>query len=172
MRSGYIIREELSHVLGALMPPNRLVCEISASTGLRVGDVLAMRTEQLEKGRRFTVHEQKTGKTRRVYLPEDLHRRALAMAGNRYVFEGRLDGRKHRTRQAVYKDLMRAAGLFRLREHISPHSCRKVWAVDAYKASGGDLKKVQKLLNHESEAVTMLYAMADQLAKRRGQVDK
>lgn len=172
MRSGYIIKEELGHVLGALMPPNRLVCEISAATGLRVGDVLALKTEQVEQGRRFTVHEQKTGKTRRVYLPQDLHRRALAMAGHRYVFEGRLDGKRHRTRQAVYKDLMRAAALFRLKEHISPHTCRKVWAVNAYKASGGDLKRVQKLLNHESEAVTMLYAMADQLAKRRSGVDK
>ena len=172
MRSGYIIREELSHVLGALMPANRLICEISAATGLRVGDVLALKTEQVEKGQRFTIREQKTGKVRRVYLPKDLRSRALAMAGHRYIFEGRLDGKKHRTRQAVYKDLSRAAGLFRLREHISPHSCRKVWAVDAYRASGGDLKRVQKLLNHESEAVTMIYAMADQLAKRRGGLDK
>lgn len=167
MRSGYIVREELSHVLGALMPANRLICEISAATGLRVGDVLALKTEQVESGRRFSVHEQKTGKVRRVYLPEDLHKRALRMAGHRYVFEGRLDGRAHRTRQAVYKDLMRAAGLFRLKEHISPHTCRKVWAVNAYKASGGDLKRVQKLLNHESEAVTIIYAMADRLAERR-----
>ena len=172
MRSGYIIREELSHVLGALMPANRLICEISAATGLRVGDVLALRTEQVEKGRRFAVREEKTGKVRRVYIPENLHRRALQMAGHRFVFEGRLDGKRHRTRQAVYKDLMRAAGLFRLREHISPHTCRKVWAVNAYRESGGDLKRVQKLLNHESEAVTMIYAMADRLAQRRESGEK
>lgn len=167
MRSGYIVREELGHVLAALTRPNRLICEISAATGLRLGDVLALRTEQLEKGRRFTVHEEKTGKTRRIYLPENLHCRALQMAGHRFVFEGRLSGNKHRTRQAVYKDLMRAAALFRLKEHISPHTCRKVWEVNAYRDSGGDLKKVQKLLNHESEAVTVIYAMADRLAARR-----
>lgn len=167
MRSGYIVREELNHVLSALMPQNRLACEISLSTGLRLGDVLSLKTAQIERGRRFTVREEKTGKTRRVYLPEDLHKRALQIAGHRYVFEGRLDGKRHRTRQAVYKDLMRAAALFRLREHISPHTCRKVWAVNAYRESGGDLKRVQKLLNHESEAVTMLYAMADRLAERR-----
>lgn len=172
MRSGYIVREELGHILGALMPENRLVCEISEATGLRVGDVLALPTAKLEQGQRFTIREQKTGKTRRVYLPRDLHERAVQMAGHRFVFEGRLDGRRHRTRQAVYKDLMRAASLFRVKEHISPHTCRKVWAVNAYKESGGDLKRVQKLLNHESEAVTMLYAMADQLSKRRRGVDK
>lgn len=167
MRSGYVVREELGHILGALMPENRLVCEISAATGLRVGDVLRLKTEQLERGQRFSVREEKTGKVRKVYLPADLHKRALRISGHRYVFEGRLDGKKHRTRQAVYKDLMRAASLFRVKEHISPHSCRKVWAVNAYKESGGDLKRVQKLLNHESEAVTMLYAMADRLAARR-----
>lgn len=167
MRSGYIVREELSHVLGALMPANRLACEISEATGLRMGDVLLLKREQLEKGNRFSVREQKTGKVRRVYLPEELRARGLAMAGAIYLFPGRLNGRKPRTRQAVYKDLIRAAGLFRLREHISPHSCRKVWAVNAYRESGGDLKKVQRLLNHDSEAVTMLYAMADQLSKRR-----
>lgn len=42
-----------------------------------------------------------------------------------------------------------------------------MWAVNAYRESGGDLKKVQKLLNHEAEAVTMLYAMADRLTERR-----
>lgn len=167
MRSGYIVREELGHVLGALMPPNRLACEISAATGLRLGDVLAMTRQQVEQGQRFTIHEQKTGKTRKVYIPKDLHARALQMAGHRFVFEGRLSGKKHRTRQAVYKDLMRAAALFRLKEHISPHTCRKVWAVNAYRNSGGDLRRVQKLLNHESEAVTVIYAMADRLAARR-----
>lgn len=167
MRSGYIVKEELTHVLGALMPANRLICELSLATGLRVGDVLRLKTEQVQKGPRMTVHEQKTGKTRTVRLPADLHRRALQMAGATYVFEGRLNGRKPRSRQAVYKDLMRAAALFRLKEHISPHSCRKVWAVRAYQESGGDLKKVQRLLNHDSEAVTMLYAMADQLTQRR-----
>ncbi len=167
MRSGYIVREELNHVLGALMPANRLVCEVSEATGLRVGDVLLLKREQVEKGNRFTVREQKTGKVRRVYLPEELRRRCQQMAGSLYVFPGRLNGRKPRTRQAVYKDLVRAAGLFRLKVHISPHSCRKVWAVRAYKESGGDLKRVQRLLNHQSEAVTMLYAMADQLHQRR-----
>lgn len=167
MRSGYVVREELKHVLSALMPANRLACEISEATGLRIGDVLRLKREQVEHGQRFTVREQKTGKTRKVYLPADLHKRALAMAGAVFVFEGRLNGRKPRTRQAVYKDLVRTAKLFRLKEHISPHSCRKVWAVRAYQESGGDLKRVQKLLNHESEAVTMLYAMADQLHQRR-----
>lgn len=166
MRAEYAPQGELRHILAALTPPNRLACEISLETGLRIGDVLLLRREQLEKGCRFAVREQKTGKVRRVYIPTKLRARALAQAGSVYVFEGRLDGHKPRTRQAVYKDIRRAAVLFRAKAHVSPHSLRKAWAVEAYRASGGNLAKVQRLLNHSSEAVTMLYAMADELTKR------
>ena len=167
MRSDYIHKQELQHVLAALTPPNRLACEISLATGLRIGDVLALRREQLEKGQRFAVREAKTGKVRRVHLPLELHQRALRGAGKVFIFEGRNSPEKHRTRQAVFKDLQRAAKLFRIREHISPHSARKVWAVEQLRKAGGDLKRVQRLLQHEDEAVTVLYALADVLTARR-----
>lgn len=79
-----------------------------------------------------------------------------------------MDWRKHRTRQAVYKDIKRAARLFRLpaQLQVSPHTARKVYAVAAYQTSGS-LKRVQALLQHSDEAVTMLYAMADELTARR-----
>lgn len=150
------------------MPQNRLALEISLATGLRIGDVLQLRSDALRAaaGRRLTVRELKTGKNRRVLLPVELYNRALSMAGKVYVFEHRLDYRQHRTRQAVFKDLKRAARLFRIRENVAPHSARKVYAVEAYRRTG-DLKRVQALLNHSSEAVTMLYAMADELTARR-----
>lgn len=149
------------------MPANRLACEISLATGLRIGDVLALRRQQLEKSGRVQVRESKTGKTRRVYIPEQLRLEALAQAGDVYLFEHRQDPGRCRTRQAVYKDLRRASVLFRVKEHVSPHTARKVWAVEAYRRSGGDLKRVSQLLQHENEAVTMLYAMADVLTERR-----
>ena len=165
MRSEYMPRGEIVHLLAALQPKNRLACEISLFTGLRINDVLALKTEQAQKGR-FTVREEKTRKTRTVRLPADLQRRALNCAGQHFVFEGRLNGRKHRTRQAVFKDLRRVARLFGVREHISPHSLRKVFAVEEY-SKYGDLARVKKLLNHNEEAVTVLYAMADRICRRK-----
>lgn len=139
------------------------------ATGLRIGDVLAFKTAQVRQ-QRWTVKEQKTGKLRRVYLPSKLCEDILAQAGRIWAFEGRSDAKKHRTRDAVYKDLRRVAILYRvdgkkLVEHISPHSARKVYAVEAYQKTGS-LRKVQDLLNHEDEAVTMLYALADVLTAR------
>lgn len=161
----YIDPEELKHVLAALTAPNRLAMEISLATGLRIGDVLKLPSNSLRRGRRLTVREQKTGKSRRLTLPQDLWERALKISGNTWIFSGRLDENKSRTRQAVWKDLHRAAALFRCKPQISPHSARKTYAVAKYQKLG--LKGVQALLGHSNEATTLLYALADQLTQRK-----
>lgn len=169
MRAEWAPKQTLELLLTAMMPANRLAIRASMATGLRIGDVLAFKTAQVRQ-QRWTLKEQKTGKVKRVYLPTKLCEDILAQAGRIWAFEGRTDAKKHRTRDAVYKDLRRVATLYRvdgkkLVEHISPHSARKVYAVEAYQRSGS-LKKVQQLLNHEDEAVTMLYALADVLTAR------
>lgn len=168
MTAEYIPREELGHVYAALMPANRLVCQVSEATGLRVGDVLALRTEQVSKGQRFTVREAKTGKSRRIYIPRFLHSQILDQAGSDWVFESPRDPAKHRTRQAVWADIKRAAKAFRLPQNVSPHSLRKVYAVDQWESTG-DLGKVAKQLNHSEyhPETTMLYAMARELYRRK-----
>lgn len=166
LRSDYLFREEFQHVLAALTPENRLALEVSLATGLRISDVLGLRSDRLDS--RITVRELKTGKSRRVYIPAELLDRMRRICGHYFVFEGRCDPKKPRTRQAVYKDIKRAAKLFRLPAslQISPHSARKIYAVDQFHKTG-DLKRVQKLLNHSNEAVTLVYALADQMAARR-----
>jgi integrase len=165
MRTEWIPKGEMQHLLAALSPENRLACEISLATGLRVNDILALKPDQVRK-QRFTIREEKTGKTKLIRLPSELVKRCLACSGQHFVFEHRLNGRKHRTRQAVFKDLKRVSELFGVKKNIAPHSLRKIYAVEEFHRTS-DLKRVQKLLNHSGEAVTLLYAMADQLKKRR-----
>lgn len=165
MQSEYISPDMMEHVLAALMPSNALAVRVSMETGLRIGDVLEIKTAEAQKGR-WTVREGKTGKARRVRLSKGLQAAVLQQSGHIWAFPGRSDGTKHRTRQAVYKDIRRAAEAFRLREHISPHTARKMFAVASLRRYG-DLKKVQRLLNHDNEAVTMIYALADALTARR-----
>lgn len=170
MRADYIKSEYMGHLLAALMEQNRIACEVSLASGLRIGDVLSLKARDLPEGdeTRFSVRESKTGKLKRVRLPVALLDELRAIAGKIYVFEARSDYRRHRTRQAVYKDIKRAAKLFRLpeRAQVSPHSLRKIYAVGAMKKYG-DLRKVQTLLNHDNEAVTQIYALADILTERR-----
>lgn len=165
MRSDFVDKDILSHVLYALTYENRLACKVAIETGLRISDVLSIRTEHLRKKNSFTITEQKTGKKRNVRLSAALKKELHSIAGSTFVFEHRTDPTKHRTRQAVYKDIKRAAKLFRVKQNLTPHTIRKLYAVESYRKTG-DLNKVQKLLNHDSIEVTMLYALADILAKK------
>ena len=159
MRTEYLLSREVDLVLAALTPENRLVMRTALTTGLRVGDVLELKPHQLKP--HFWVTEQKTGKKRQVGLPEPLLSDLKKNAGKYWVFEGRDNCKKHRTRQAVWKDVKRAAAAFRLKQNVGPHSARKIYAVDLMKKYG-DIERVRRALNHSSESVTLIYALADQ----------
>lgn len=58
----------------------------------------------------------------------------------------------------------------KVHENLGPHSARKIYAVDLYHRTG-DLEAVRKALNHTDQAVTMLYAFADELTHRELTVD-
>lgn len=163
MRTTYANRQQLSHILAALMPENRLVMQLCIASGLRVSDVLELRTADLK--RRQTVRQKKTGKTRRVQWPAALYEQMEQGAGRLWVFESRTDPKKHRTRQAVWKDVKRAEAVFKRsgqlsrRQNLGPHTARKFAAVEAYHKGG--LPAAQRLLSHSDPLVTRLYALAD-----------
>ena len=157
MRTEYLLNREVELVLSALTPENRLVMRAALATGLRISDVLNLKTAQLKP--HFWVTEMKTGKRRQVGLPEPLLSDIKNQAGEEWAFPGR-NGKKPRTRQAVWKDVKRAAKSFRLPQNVGPHSARKVYAVDLLEKYG-DIERVRKALNHSRESVTLIYAMAD-----------
>lgn len=157
MRSAYIKPDSMSAVLAMLTPENRLVCEVMLKTGLRVGDVLLLRCENVKE--RMSVKERKTGKSKRVYLGADLARRLKCGRSVGWCFPNAWDDAKHRTRQAVWKDIKRASRLLRYKENVTPHTCRKVYAVEYYEKHG--LDATSRALNHDRAEVTMLYALAD-----------
>ena len=162
MKTEYLLHREVGHVLAALMPQNRLIARVCLHTGLRVGDVVALRTQDL--GLQMMVTEAKTKKRRRVGLPADLLAAIRDQAGAEWAFPGRSGG--HKTRQAVWSDVKRAARAFRLPQNVAPHSLRKVYAVDLLERYG-DLERVKRALNHGSIETTLIYAMADKLLAAR-----
>lgn len=166
MKTDYCEKDFFLMILGVLTRENRLALLTSLYTGLRIDDVLSLKTEQVQK-QRFTVREKKTGKNRRIYIGDDLQRDLLKIAGDIFVFENRLDKKRHRTRQAVWKDMNRACECFRVSKALTlaPHTARKIYSVDVYRKSQ-NLDKVRDLLNHSNEAVTVLYALADELTRR------
>lgn len=158
MKTEYLLQREVELVLAALTKGNQLAMRVALHTGLRIGDVLALKPAQLKP--HFWVTESKTKKHRQVGLPEPLLTELKEYAGEHWVFPGR-NPTKPRTRQAVWKDVKRAQYAFRLPANAGTHSARKVYAADLM-AKYGDLQRVKRALNHGDEVVTLIYAMADQ----------
>lgn len=147
------------------MPENRLALQVSLATGLRIDDVLHIKTAQIQK-ERFTIKEMKTGKSRRIRIPNELREEMLKIAGRYFVFEHRKDVQRCRTRQAVNKDLKRACELFRVRGvNITPHTARKIYSVGLLDRLG-DIKKVQQKMNHYSAETTRIYADSDIITEK------
>ena len=163
MTTEYLLNREIERVLAALMPQNRLIMRVILRNGMRITDVLELRTEQLALSGWYI--EKKTGKRRRFGLDKQLLEDIRAQAGPVWAFPGR-DGRSHKTRQAVWHDVKRAARAFRLPQNVGTHSFRKAYAVRLM-AKYGDLDRVRRNLNHSSASVTAIYAISDVLLERR-----
>ena len=187
MKTDYICLDRMKELLSALMPDNRDALLISMYTGLRISDVLRLRWEKcssLRPGMLLSLVAMKTGKRTNVMISppvyDVLKRRGAGQFQTGWVFPGRTRGTTSpdggpgssmpRTRQAVWKDLKRCARLYRcdgrkLRENVGPHSCRKLFAVSLYRETKS-LEVVRRALGHSDLAVTLLYAMADELTAR------
>lgn len=163
MTTDYLLHKEVEHVLAALMPQNRLIVETVLQTGLRISDVLELKTADLKNS--MWVVEKKTGKKHRCGLSNGLLRRILDQAGPVWAFPGRKAG-THKTRQAVWADVKRAAAAFRLPQNIATHSFRKVYAVELL-AKYADLMRVQRAMGHSAPSITVIYAMADRLLEAK-----
>lgn len=161
VKTEYIDYGELEHLFAVLMPANALILRVSLETGLRIGDCCALRTAAVSK-QRFTVREEKTGKSKRCYISKQLQTAILRQAGKVYAFEHRTDPNRHRTRQAVYADLKRAAKAFRIPQNVAPHTMRKMYAKTLFDQTG-DMELVQRALNHDRITTTLIYALCDQL---------
>lgn len=163
MRTKAILPDSLSAILHLLTPENRLVCLVALNTGLRVSDVLDIKTEDIRKTR-FVIRERKTGKRKVVRIPEKIRTEIIKYSGKVYAFPGRLNNDKPRTREAVWKDLNKVSKLLHLKG-VAPHSMRKTYAREL-RRQGFSEAAVQRALNHSSPTVTRLYTMADEVSLR------
>lgn len=160
MRTIYIDVEQVEALRRHLSPREWLSLWVSAETGLRVGDVVALKWEDIgETSINYTA--QKTGKNGNAKISADL-RRALraSRTASEWVFPSPMDYKKHITRQCVWARVKKACKRANIDpEGIAPHSFRKYFAVQTFKTSG--LKATQAALQHDRATTTELYALSD-----------
>lgn len=145
-RTRPIKEAELKKLLKQLGEPARLAVLISADTGLRISDILAIRPGDL--AREMSITEKKTGKTRKVHLRESTLKAAKVYA--RYSGKYLID----RDRSTIYRQVSRTAAELGM-NHISMHSIRKYYAKRYYRAHG--LAATQREMKHDYLSTTLLY---------------
>jgi integrase len=157
VKSKYIDDEEIEKLRVNLDLHSWLPLWVALETGLRVGDVVALRRASLkEDGIHYRA--QKTGKCGVAPLSAEL-RKQLPKNG-KWLFPSPYKAGEHITRQCVWARIKRAAKRAGVDpDGISPHTLRKVFAVELYREKG--FKAVQTALQHTNGATTEIYSFAD-----------
>lgn len=157
MKSRYIEETEISELCAVTSQEAFLPLLLSLETGLRVGDVVALRVSAVKPdGVHYTA--QKTRKRGVAPISAELRKR-LNKKG-KWLFPSPYKHGAHITRQAVWHRIKTAgkkAGIDLA--GLSPHTMRKVFAVELYREKG--FQAVQKALQHSNSATTEIYSFAD-----------
>ena len=124
----------------------RAMVALIADTGMRLGEVLSLRVEDVDVDRkRVTVRKGKGAKTRTVFITDRSVRYLLPLLIEREPGERLFD-----------MPLASASRAVKAAVGISPHKLRHAFAV-SFLRKGGDLATLQHILGHESLEVTSRY---------------
>lgn len=168
-------RKEVLNILRAanqsahgMAPRNVAIVQLMLQTGLRVGEVAALKSEDIlirDRSGRVTVREGKGGKAREIPL-NSAARRALSQYlenlnghtkdSNSHLFKSkRGTGLSVRGLQNMILTLVREAGLDG--KGISAHTLRHTFATNYLNSNPGKLTALASLMGHESLDTTAVY---------------
>jgi len=141
-----------------------LIIELALGSGLRVSEIANLKVEDLylKRGQSsIYVKKGKGGKDRVVDIGSNLKKQILDFLDYRtmntpYLFPSERGEKMSRSGiQQVFKKWGKKANI---PSHYSIHSLRHTYATNLYKASGYNLRLVQKQLGHSSPSITQVYA--------------
>ncbi len=186
-----LTKDEIKTLLNATKNfKHKLLIELLYSSGLRLSELVNLKTEDLEiKDKVGWVRRGKGAKDRLMILSEkvskDLTRflkpkssearlgpeKPSVFLGERkgFVFEGRQGHLSKRTVQKVLAELAVRAGISK---HVHPHMLRHSFATHLLEA-GVDIRKIQELLGHADLSTTQIYTKVStaELKKVRSPLD-
>lgn len=168
MRTDYLNPQIYNRLYGVMTYENVLALRVSLETGLRIDDVLSLKRDDLT-GRTITGTAEKTGKPFKKPISQDLTNRLKGLNRKGFLFPHRTKPGEHRTRQAVWANMKKAAKVIGVELNAAPHSARKTYAVEVFKDRG--LGAAQKELQHDRVSTTMLYAFSNLLTENESRND-
>lgn len=158
-------KEEVIRILVSI--PNakhRLLIALLYGSGLRMGELLKLRVEDIDGNRlMIRVRQGKGKKDRYVTLSERLLQmlRAywLRFKPDGILFPGQ--GKEEYSSTSVRVILKRACDAARIKKHVTPHTLRHSYATHLLE-DGIDIRYVQSLLGHSKPETTMIYTHVTQ----------
>lgn len=155
-----LTRAEIDTLISAIKNhKHRLMIELAYGSGLRVGEVVSLRVQDLDlENNQITVRGAKGNKDRHTVLSPKLKDRLVQLtmgkALTELVFESERGGKlTSRTLQVVFNRALRAAGI---KKSASFHSLRHSFATHLLE-NGTDIRHIQALLGHSSITTTQVY---------------
>jgi len=156
-------KQEINELIAALgMSQNglrdQLLFKIGVSTGLRSGDLVALKVEQVKGKSSFKIREGKTKKERTVYLNNLMADIAdyieILPADAIYLFSSR-KGDSHITTTQAYRIIAKAGDMIG-NHSIGTHTMRKTFGYTYYQATK-DVAILMEIFNHSSQKTTLRY---------------
>lgn len=155
-----LAKQEVKDIIEATnIIKHRCILSLMYSSGLRIGELLNLKPEDIDSKRmlirvnqgkgnrdRYTILSEKVLKDLRVYF--------LKYRPKNWLFESP-EGNKYST-TSVSSILKRAAKKAGISKHVNPHMLRHSFATHLLEA-GTDLRYIQTLLGHKSSKTTEIY---------------
>ena len=129
-------------------------------SGLRISDILPLKVENVKNKKHITIREQKTGKAKKFLINKILKNEIDSYIKDKdddeYLFRGQKNkGIKPITVTQAYRIIRGVADYLNV-EGIGTHSMRKTFGYHYYQRTK-DIATLQKIFNHSSPAITLLY---------------
>ncbi|MEK5230317.1 tyrosine-type recombinase/integrase [Lysinibacillus sp. FSL K6-0232] len=137
---------------------NQLLFKLGISTGLRCGDLVSLKVEQVKGRSSFKIREGKTQKERTVYLNSlmaDIADYIETLPSDvEYLFPSR-KGNGHITTTQAYRIITKAGEMIG-NVSVGTHTMRKTFGYIYYQATK-DVATLMEIFNHSSQKTTMRY---------------
>lgn len=148
--------EEAAQLIGAASPHFRPVLLTALNTGMRLGEILNLRWEDVNLREGFiSVEQSKSGEPRKIptnSVLTDVLRDVRMDRGDPYVFLGRWGKKVHSFRK-VFETALKRAGIGKCRFHDLRHTFASNLVM-----SGVDIVTVKELLGHKTIQMTMRHS--------------
>ena len=146
-------------------PRNNLLFVMGTNNGLRTGDLLKLKVEDvngMKVGDTLVIREGKTGKRNILVMNKSIHKsmqlylETLKPMDDDALFASR-KGKRQITIQCVNNMVKKWVGEINLKGNFGAHSLRKTWGYVQRTVYGVGFEILCKRFNHSSPAITMRY---------------